>query len=153
MKCNKAMEIFLDQERASSLSPKLRVHLFFCPSCRNEVLRLKEAYVKLSGSSLFRMEESQASVIMKIIKNSRVSREHTVSSKKWLMTGAVIIFSIFLIPFNDSIRWLRNMYGIDFELPFVIILGLVVTIYPVLFTATHMDEIKELIKIIDRKIH
>jgi hypothetical protein len=153
MKCDKAMEIFFGQERASSLSLRLRVHLFFCRSCRDEIFRLKDIFTMFSGSSLYRMEESQAGEIMKVINNSRVSRENTVSSKQWIFTGIVIIFSIFLIPFTDSIIWLRSMYGIDFELPFAIIMGLVVTIYPVLFTATHMDEIKELIKTIDRKLH
>ncbi len=153
MKCEKAREIFIDRERASSLSPRLRIHLFFCRSCRDEIFRLRELFTELSGSSLYRMEESRADDIMRVLKNSRVSREHTVSSKQWIFTGAVIIASIFLIPFNDSIKWLSKMYGINFELPFIIIMGLIVTIYPVLFTATHMDEIKELIKAIDRKLH
>lgn len=152
-KCEKARKIFIDREKASSLPLRLRLHLFFCRSCKSEVFRLRELFLKLSGSSLYKMEESRVDDIMKVIMNGRVNREHTVSSKQWIFTGAVIILSIFLIPFNDSIIWLRKMYGIDFELPFVIIMGLVVTIYPVLFTATHIDEIKELIKTIDRKLH
>ncbi len=153
MKCEKAIELFIDRERASSLSPGLRIHLIFCPSCRKEITRLRAAFNRLIDSPFYRMEGSRADNIMRVIKTSRVSREHTVSSKQWIFAGFVILFSIFLIPFNDSIIWLRSRFGIDFELPFVLIMGLAVTIYSVLFTLTHMDEIKELIKTIDRKFH
>ncbi len=153
MKCEKAIEMFIDQERATSLSPRLRFHLIFCLSCRKEITRLRAAFKRLCDSPFYRMEGSQAGNIMRVIKTSRISREHTVSFKQWIFTGFVILFSIFLIPFNDSIIWLRSRFGINFELPFVLIMGLVVTVYSVLFTATHMDEIKELIKTIDRKFH
>jgi hypothetical protein len=153
MKCEKAREIFINQEKASSLSLRLRLHLLFCHSCRNEIVRLRELFGKLHDSSLYKMKGSQADDIMKVINLSRVNRRSHVSSKQWIFTGAVIISSIFLIPFNDSLMWLRNMYGVDFELPFIVIMGLIVTIYPLLFTATHIEEIKEVIKTIDRKLH
>ena len=84
-------------------------------------------------------------VIMAEIYNSEEEYEQTISYFKWISVGLVIVMSRLLFSFSDTHTWLKGQFGMNFEIPLNIVLGLLITIYAGIFIASHIDDIKEYI--------
>ena len=104
---------------------------------------------QFSGDSPFRVPYDMSEIVMKRILNSTVvfTANDRISNFKWIAVGLVILVSMFLAPYSDSMIWLNNQFGGQFEIPFNIVMGIIITVYASLFVGTHLDSLKRLLKI------
>ena len=98
------------------------------------------------------MEIDISNSIMEKISELHIIHEQNVSSVKWLTVGSIILASIFLLPFSESLSWLRIHFAGNLEIPLSIVLGLVISIYAIIYIATHLDELKHLMHYHEKKI-
>ena len=91
------------------------------------------------------MKEDMTEIIMNsIYANAHIFRKN-ISSTKWISVGSLIFLSIIGITFSDSIIWLRSHFGVSFEVPLSIVMGLAITIYVCLYIGTHIEETRKFI--------
>ena len=145
MKCDKAMKKFLDMDNDASFTLSLKLHSIFCRECREEISALSETYSSLIGMSSFVTQKDMTDAIMAEVYKHENLYEHNVSYFKWISVGSIIIASRFLVSFSDTHIWLNSHFGINFEIPLNIVLGLVISIYLILFIASHIDDLKKAI--------
>ncbi len=152
MKCDKAIQEFLEQEDCFYEPLRVRLHTLLCPKCRKEIRNLKNIFftARISGGGI-RMPEDLSGLIMNRIAESGMTHEKNVSQSKWLMSGAIIFLSIFLVSYSDSFIWLRKYFGSGLEIPVNMVLGIVVTLYASLFAGTHLEDVKKIMDYINKK--
>jgi hypothetical protein len=153
MKCDKAIQNFLEQEDCLYIPFRVRWHALLCSECREEIQSLKKIFTKAQNSYCFPMPEDLSGIIMEKITESNIIYEGKVSSSKWLLTGVIIFVSIFLISYSDSFIWLRQYFGSDLEIPLNLVLGMVITLYAASFIGSHLDDVKKIIDFFNDKIH
>lgn len=152
MRCDENMQRFLELENSRYLPASIRMHMLLCPGCRKEIHTLQKAFMSFRRTSAFVMPEEMKNAIMLSVKNSQVTYEKNVSSIKWLFVGTMLFASILLIPYSDSLIWLKVQFGRDLEIPLNIVLGFLITLYSVSFIGSHLDSARELIAFIEKKI-
>ncbi|MCP4138613.1 MAG: hypothetical protein GY754_47090 [bacterium] len=143
MKCNKAIERFLELDNYTALPFSIRLHTTFCPKCENEIFSLQEKFNSLHNAVPFKPEFDITNSVMSEIALLETSYEHNVSNLKWFSVGAIILGSIFLIPFSNNLSWLRVYFGANLEIPLSIVMGLAISVYAVLFIGSHLEELKK----------
>lgn len=152
MKCDKVIERFLNQNDSRYPSFFVRLHMLFCPGCRDEMRMLRDVILKSRSVSSYAMPRDLSNLIMGRIYKSDLVYEKNVSSTKWLFSGAVIFASIFLVSYSESFKWLKNHFGSGLEIPLYIILGMGITIYSASYIGTHIDVFKKLVEFVSNKI-
>ncbi len=151
MKCNEAIEHFLKLDRYEKPAVKVRIHIFLCKDCRRETRLVAESLIALQTGSSFKLESGISNNIMEAIGAEQCPQRRDVSSFKWLFVWVLILASIIAVPYNKQLGFLRMHFGVNFELPFVIVMGLAITLYSVIYIATHVEEIKNSVSFYDKK--
>ena len=148
MQCNEVMTNYLKTDSYKNLSLRVRFHIYFCPDCKKETRLMTKNLDLIKNTPPFIMKSSVVDEVMKAIGDNQIQQEsRTVSNFKWLLAWAIILASIFMIPFNRQLAWLRESFGGYFELPLVIVLGLAITLYSVIYIATHLEKIKDKVQL------
>jgi hypothetical protein len=91
--------------------------------------------------------------IMLDVFRSNVRYEQHVSGIQWGVVGAIILVSMFLIPFSHSFGWLRTQFGSGLELPVSIVLGLSMCIYALVGIFSNLEHLKKFVANLPKKIH
>ena len=143
MKCEKAMAIYLENEKKFRIPISVKRHIMFCPVCSAEVSRLMAALEMLEKETIWKTEENITGFVMDRIMQKRVYYEKRVSGVKWMAIGAVIISSILLINFSNSFIWFRDYFGFGFVVPMSIVLGLGITAYMMVLTLSNYDYLEK----------
>jgi hypothetical protein len=153
MKCEKAIASFLNQDDSRYPLFFVRLHIVFCAKCREEIKSLQKIFINARTDSPFIMSEDLSSPVICAIFKSDMVYKKDISSGKWLVTGAVIFSSIFLVSYSDSFIWLRGQFGSVLEVPLYMVLGLAITSYAALFIGTHLEMMGRFVVFISNKIH
>ena len=153
MKCEKVINDFLNQDDSRYPAFLIRVHIALCSKCREEIKALQNIFIQARTGSPFKMPQNLTDQVMRVVLNSDAVYEKNISSAKWLFTGLVILASIFLVSYSDSLIWLRSHFGSILEVPLFIVLGFVITIYSALYIGSHMDDLKKFIKYVENRIN
>ncbi len=144
MKCENAVNNYLEMDHYKNLSFRTKFHIRFCPQCEKELRLLAKNLKAIQKTTPFILQSSLSSHIMNSIAVTHSQQEQQgVSNFKWLFVGLLLLAGIFLIPFNEQLHLLRLYFGASFEVPLVIVFGLAVTLYPVIYIGTHLDKIKD----------
>ncbi len=141
MKCDEAMRRVLEQGEGWGRSLSLRLHLRRCARCRAEAAALDAALRELRQTPLPGSDIDVSDAVMAEIER-RESYRRDVPMYNWVGGGLVILGSIVLVSFSDSLAWLRGSYGGNFEVPLSIVLGIVITLYASAFIATHLEMVE-----------
>ncbi len=115
------------------------MHMRRCEKCRLEVSMLRKNLYSCMNTIPFPVRRDMSDSIMSIIGSMEFQGRPGVSNLKWVVSGMVILGSIFLIPFDSSMLWLRDRFGGNLDIPLTIVMGAVISAYATLFTATHLD--------------
>lgn len=152
MKCTGIVDRFLELEDNLSIPFSIRLHIVICRRCRREIFTLRDAFKSFRNTAAFDMTGEVSDLVMWRIKESEMHYGNSISSLKWLMVGSVILASIFLIPFSNSLLWLKVYFGRDLMIPLNIVMGLVISVYSVLVIGAHTNELKTFMNSLYRKI-
>lgn len=153
MKCNVAIESYLDSEDSCYIPFFVRLHMVFCRSCRKEIHTMRDVFQNAQFQPMREISRDMTEIIMNKITDSNEIYEKGISFYRWLFAGLVIFASIFLISYSNSFVWLKQHFGSGLEIPVNVVLGFVITFYAASFIGTHIDEAKKFIKIINNKMH
>jgi hypothetical protein len=145
MKCDDAIERFLQREDYH-IPLEIRLHILFCPLCRMEINRLRDFFISLRDYAPYSIKEDLTDSVMRFIQEDDVDSVQHISSRTWLIAGFVLLASNFIIQYSDSLRWLKTHFGRDLEIPLHIIMGLMISVYAVIFIGTHLEELKRYIR-------
>ncbi len=151
MKCSRIIDHFLELEDTLSIPFSLRLHILFCRECRGEIFVLRDIFKSFRNTAPFEMTGNISDFVMYRIKGSEINIDNTISSFRWLIVGSVILASMFLVPFSNSLLWLKVHFGRDLLIPLNIVMGLVISIYSVFVIGAHIDELKTFMNSLYRK--
>jgi len=141
MKCEKIIDDFLRSE-SNTVPLLIRLHLFRCSQCRQEISDLQNKISELWNDSAYKAPYDMTNQIMQRIALLHEVHSRDISDGKWIITWITIIVSIALVNYSESFRWLEKYFGGSFEIPLNIVMGIVVTIYSAFFIGTHLDRFK-----------
>ena len=151
MKCNSTIRSFLELDNYMELPFSIRLHMVFCKKCRNEIYSLQNTFFNLRESQPFDMLDDLSSIVMNTIYAGPVFYSKNVSSTKWLSVGMLIFLSMVGLTFSNSFASLKDYFGIYFEIPLNIVMGLAITIYVGFFIGSHLEETRKFLHYFDRR--
>lgn len=143
MKCDNALERFMELDDYRDIPFMLRVHLFYCKKCREEAAAIIAAMDLLSAESPYTAPAGLPLIIMNRILDESLSHVGKVSGTKWAVVGTVIFSSILLINFSESFLWLQEQFGSQYTLPLSIVMGLVITAYLSIVVGCNYEAMKK----------
>lgn len=152
MKCDNAIQQFLEIDEFNSLPLSLRLHLFFCPRCRLEIRSLTDLFNSFRGKYPYVMKEDLSSAIMNRISRLDSGRDFGISIFHWITVWIIILAGVLLLPFNEEFLWLINYFGAHLQLPVNIIMGLCISIYTSFYIGTHLHDLKRFHEFIKNRI-
>mgnify|MGYP006282294063 CR=1 FL=1 len=144
MKCEEMMDRYCQLDVDERLPLRYRVHMLFCSRCRHEVQYMEEKLVRFEGDFPFSMQNDASDTVMQLVRMSPVQYRKEVSSFKWLASGFVIFASIMLLPFSKSLSWLNDYFGGQLLFPLHVVMGILISVYAVLYVGTHLEELKDI---------
>ncbi|MDY6934446.1 MAG: hypothetical protein SVZ03_09525 [Spirochaetota bacterium] len=150
--CDKIITRFLEMEDYRVIPLNIRVHMLFCNRCRVEVYMLKDALDEIREFNPFPLRKDLTDEIMQKILLTETPYKKEISTFNWVTAGLIIFLSIFLISYSEPMIWLKNQFGNNFEVPLSIVLGLIISIYSIVFIGTHLEKLKHSIGILKKKI-
>lgn len=142
MKCENFMDAYTALDNGERPSLSLRLHLRSCPRCRREAALMEEKLSSLRRDAALPDAPDRTREIMARISAGDVTYGRSVPLYNWVSGELIIIVSIVLARFSDSLVWMNGYFGMNLEIPFNIVLGVVLTVYSSLFIGSHMKEIK-----------
>jgi hypothetical protein len=142
MKCDRAVEKFMELDDYRDIPFLLRFHIIICKRCRGEVAALTAALDILASESPFTAPRGLSLSIMNKITGESLSHVGRVSGGKWVFAGTVIFSSILLLNFSESFIWLEEQFGSQYTLPLSIVLGLVLTAYLSIVVGCNYESVK-----------
>ncbi len=151
MKCDKAISYYLQNDEIGRIPFKVRIHTFFCPVCSGEIMQLMLMFRLLEEKSIWEMDKDIKDNVMDKIQRQSVFAEKRISGLKWVVIGIIIFASMFLINFSESFMWLKEQFGSSFVIPMSIVLGLVLTVYLMLFTSSNIDFLEKYLHLIYKR--
>jgi len=131
----------------------ISIHVFFCPSCAEEINRynsaasiIKEDFFPdaLSENKLFL--ELEDSIMSKVAQEELEEINYSVpgvSTRGWVIAGLILLVSLVTAFFGLDFKNLANASGMSFMLPMGITIGIILTIYGALFIGSHLKELSE----------
>ena len=158
MNCSKIMDTVYEYDDNSMplLDQMLiTVHTFFCSSCAQEIERLQSASTvmkedffpelpRLCDNSMSSLEDS---VMLKIADEIPAQAQYpesgVFSTKGWVIAGLVLMVSLVSAFFGFDFKSLASETGMSFMLPMGITIGIILTVYGVIFIGSHLKELSE----------
>lgn len=153
MNCDNVQKQFLEMDNNSRIPLSVQFHTLFCARCRAMLSVLSDKFASMRAEAPYDMDRDMCERIMMDVFRSDVQYEHQVSGLQWGVAGAIILLSMFLIPFSHSFGWLRTRFGSGLELPVSIVLGLALCAYALVGIFSNLEHLKKFVDNLPKKIH
>ena len=147
------MKKYLEIDNNNDLPLSVRIYMLIYPSFRKEVNNMSKQLEIFKQDSPFKSRFDITGDIMIRIREIELDYDYSISSIKWLIGGSVIFASILLIPFSNSLTWLKTQFGSAIEVPIGLVLGAVITLYSCLYIGTHLEDLKKNMELRLKKPH
>jgi uncharacterized membrane protein YcjF (UPF0283 family) len=149
MECDQVIRLYLETEREDELPEEAQKHIHSCSSCRQNFEKLLLLGEALHVDNFYKTRFDLSDKVMTAVHKYNAQREarKRIPVRNWLVVGVIFFFSIILVSYGDSFRWLEDFFGKRLELPILLILGAGLTIYAMVFVVSRMDELAALLKL------
>ena len=144
MNCERIIKRYLNQDNPDRLALLVRLHLMTCPRCQAEIRMLQKEFARLRDTDMFQPPYDITETVMARISKFDMILPQTVFSLQWLLAGLVIISSIALISFSETLDQMQTFFGSDLDFPLHLILGLLITSYAMITAGVHLSRLKNL---------
>ncbi|MDR3237951.1 MAG: hypothetical protein LBT84_05555 [Spirochaetia bacterium] len=138
MNCEDHISHYLKRESIDRLPFLVKIHLLWCGKCRREIPALRKNLAAYRGIFPYAMKRDMSDSIMRSVCKMLPYKRGAVSESKWIISGCILLGSIFLMPFNNSMQWVRDSFGEFFDIPLTIVMGMAISLYITLFAASHL---------------
>ncbi|HOM11612.1 MAG TPA: hypothetical protein PLV81_15835 [Spirochaetota bacterium] len=138
MKCEKAIEKYLSLDNNKSMPLSLMIHLFACKQCRKEIEDLRSIFTTLQNPPY------AISLENKIMQQIMLQKSYyqKVSNFNWVAAGLIIVLSIGVISYSDTLQWLSLHFGNKILVPLYLVMGCIVSGYIGSYVATHLKKLE-----------
>ncbi len=128
----------LDGMDKCDLSPAMEKHVSDCSSCSRLYMSLHgaEAAIRLP---LLLCSKDLVPKIMAMLPFMQKPRR-VMALRNWLAVGLFLMASVAFIPFLEAFKMLKDAHGNGFLIPLGIVTGLAVSLYLIIFSATHVED-------------
>ena len=152
MNCEKTIFRFIEQEDYTHLPLTMRMHLYFCPQCRDEIKKIQKSFIMVSEIAAPEVNCDLTASIMTRIEDYEKVYERNISNLKWIVAGIFLFGGILCIPFNNNLTWLNEYFGGNIEVTMALVLGTAMSIYAAIFAGSHLSFVNKdrIIKILSR---
>jgi hypothetical protein len=150
---DKFLKKYLELNNTFEIPMYIQFYMLISPAFKKEVVLIQENLAHLKGDVPYKMRKDMTAAIMKQVYAAGFEYEQAVSSIKWFIAGFVIFASIVLIPFSDSMTWLKIQFGKSLEVPLSLVLGIAISTYAVLYIATHIELLKKDLQLLYKKMN
>ena len=137
MNCEYYINLYLRHSRMLFLT---KLHTLHCEKCKNEIWELEKKLNSCNNIMPYEMKTDMSDLIMKNISLMLPHNRPSVSPAKWIISGLILAGSIFIMPFNNSMRWVSENFGDNFDIPMTIVMGCGISIYIAFFAASHLKQ-------------
>lgn len=138
MKCEKAIDKYLSLDNNQSMPLSLMIHLFTCKQCKKEIEDLRTTFATLQNPPY------AISLENKIMQQIMLQKSYyqKVSNFNWVAVGLIIVLSIGVISYSDTLQWLSLHFGNKILVPLYLVMGCIVSGYIGSYVATHLKKLE-----------
>ena len=137
MNCKYYIDFYLKHDRMPFLA---RLHTIRCKKCKDEISMFEKKLSSCSNIMPYEMKVDMSNPIMKNIALMLPHDHPSVSALKWIISGVILVGSIFVMSFDNSIRWISDNFGDNFDIPMTIVMGCGISVYITFFAASHLKQ-------------
>ena len=137
MNCEYYINLYLKHGRMPFLT---KLHTLHCEKCKDEISEFEKKLSSCANIMPYDMETDMSEPIMESISLMLPHNHPSVSPTKWIISGIIFAGSIFIMPFNNSMLWISDNFGKDFDIPMTIVMGCGISIYIAFFAASHLKQ-------------
>lgn len=149
MKCKELLNQYLSLDNQVNLPILLRLHVFFCHTCREEVEQMEGLLDRMKHYTDGYPAPNMTDKILSLVQVIELEPEgrKTTPIRYWLTAGALMVLATIVIQFaKPSVRINILSSGI-IELPLNIICCAGLTIFIGVFIGSHLEEVSKFFKI------
>lgn len=148
MNCSKILDIVYNEDSVSLFSQlQIWIHVFFCPSCAQEIERLETARETMRQDFFPSFPSLEESIMKKVYAQELTEEPANIpgvlSTRGWVIAGLIILISLATVFFGLDFQKIANETGTSFLLPIGITVGIVLTAYGAFFIGSHLKEFSE----------
>jgi hypothetical protein len=137
MTCEQAMRDYCSRDNHAALGEALLAHLASCSICQGEIETMQAVLHSLVVDQPGLECDLSGTILERI-------GEERMPISAWILPGLLILFGTAWLPFSREFAALSSSTGGSFEPTISLVLGLVLTVYALLFTGLNL-------KLISRK--
>ena len=141
MDCEKNIRRYLMQENMETPSLFVRIHMSRCPRCSREIKILSAGFTRLRETDDIAIPRDLTDTIM-----TRIAlmdqKPDDVNITRWLITGGIIMCSIALMSYSETLVQMKEFFGSDLDFPLHLVLGFIITFYVSISAAVHLSRLK-----------
>lgn len=141
MKCEKAIDRYLQLDQDNPVPLSLKMHFLVCRQCSKETQMLRNAYSALQKQGPFKPAMEDA-IMAQIALQERYSR--SVSDFNWAAAGIIIACSIVSISYSDALQWLYAYFGTKIIIPLYLVMGILIAGYISSYVASHLNRLQKI---------
>ena len=150
MNCSKVLDKIYEQEKMSLFTRILiGFHLFICPTCARETERFETCKDVLRYDFLPPSPGLENSIMAAITTEEEVPEVLEAelpggfSTRGWIIAGLVMLVSLATIFLGLDFNRVALASGMSFILPIGITVGIILTVYGLIFIGSHLKELSE----------
>ncbi len=159
MNCNEIIKKIMEADPNQPFSEEIQEHIMNCNKCAQTARETERVIALLQRNNTVDVPPNLPEEIMKSVyciqeKEGIVPvKEHKMPLFNWIGAGFIILCSIMLLQFSTAFRWVKEAFGGTIEIAIGILLGSAVTIYALVFIATHVKSISDFFGVRDKIIN
>jgi len=149
MKCKETMQRYLELDNQETLPLAMRLHVFFCHACREEIERLAGLFERMRDFTDGYPSPDFSQRILSLIGAVELEPEvkKTTPLRYWLGVGVLFVVGTIVVQFIKPTVQVKLLSGGVIELPLNIICCAGVMIYLAVFIGSHIEEVSKFLKI------
>lgn len=150
MKCEEKIDKILcaDEDAPLSLVTHLQFffHTFFCDHCRCIMKRYEDSAELMRNDFFYDTPDMSDSIMHQVLREETIAEDaemyEWVSFKKWIVAGCIILVSLVSAFFGFNFNEVAVSRDSSYMLSIGLVIGLIVSIYGLLFIGTQMKQLR-----------
>ncbi len=150
MKCDEKLDrIFsADEDAPLSLVTRLQFffHTFFCDHCRLIMKQYEDSRELMKNDFFYDIPDMSNEIMNQVLSEELIPEDievhEWVSFKKWIIAGCIILVSLVSAFFSVNFNTVAVSGDSSYMLSFGLVIGLIVSIYGLLFIGTQMKQLR-----------
>lgn len=128
----------------------LASHIEECQTCARAYNTMKKS-LELLSMPFPRPSVDLLPAIMAVIPEMEAPRR-AISFRSWILAGVFMMFGMLILPLLSDFTSLNTLYGDGFSLAVALVLGMVISVYGLIFVLSNATELSRFAKNLQERI-